>query len=130
MCKSEFSDKNVFVTHFKTHISITNEIDDENIDPVNCIVEETIEERFLCSFCYHCYHSVELVREHMIKEHDFVPIENETNIVEPELQLATKTHNELSNNKEEIVTSSDDQLLRPISLKELKKRLTKSFIIK
>lgn len=69
VCKCEFSAKPSFITHFHGHMSIVYEpsdIDTIDFDPVNCIVEETIEERFLCSFCYHAFASTELVREHMI----------------------------------------------------------------
>lgn len=158
VCKYEFSAKTSFITHFHGHLSIVYEQTDNDpidIDLVNCIVEETIEERFLCSFCYHAFVSTELVREHMInvhrdmthishslllkvislkQDHQYVPID--TDDAQPPDQpvktiaLQQQQHPAPADCKDKEHGVESDEWLRPISLKELKKKLTKSFVIK
>lgn len=147
LCKYVTPSVNDFVKHHKVH-SEKIQIEIEENDS-----EEKKQEMFLCGQCSTIFESMELCREHMIKDHKFQEVteEIEETVDNKEIEDNKEPEvNEVDSNKvtQNFVYCNDEDdddddeenrdneqedksfWLKPITLRELKMRLLKKFIHK
>lgn len=99
--------------------------------------------RLLCIFCYAEFDDLDAVRAHMMKEHDCIPLDNYPHRSVVVVDDGRVAGNQTDENVQHIPTSLTKELsvkrqqknaegdwMKPISLKDLKRKLRKTFTFK
>lgn len=125
----------IITTAASNPIITTNEEFDELIEFDDGFDGDEKQTRFLCIFCYAEFDDLEAVRAHMMKEHDCVPLDNYPHRVisngrtDDDL-LPTSSVNEPPAKANPPQKHVEGDWMKPISLKDLKRKLRKTFTFK